>query len=248
MEYQAYFISDVHLKSKDDREAQILLRFLRHLHSDLKVTHLFLVGDIFDFWISDHPYFIQKFHPIVEELDRLVNRGVEINYFEGNHDLYLEKYWHGRLGVKVFRGPHHFDFGGYWVRVEHGDLIDPDDRGYLFLKRALNTSALRVFAEMAPEKLVSKIGERASRVSRRYTSTKKAVADDKVIEKIRRHAEQACAQIPFDLLVTGHVHVKDDYEFTCAGKTVRSVNLGVWAESPCAFMITPTKKEFVMLV
>ncbi len=48
-------------------------------------------------------------------------------------------------------------------------------------------------------------------------------------------------------LYPGHVHVRDDYEFEYAGRKVRSVNLGSWQASPCAFKITNTCQEFIEL-
>jgi UDP-2,3-diacylglucosamine hydrolase len=97
LSFRAYFVSDLHLKSKEERSAQIFVRFLKRLQDEQQLTHLFLLGDIFDFWVSDHSYFIEKFHPIVEEIDRITRRGIEVHYFEGNHDLHLERYWYRKL-------------------------------------------------------------------------------------------------------------------------------------------------------
>jgi UDP-2,3-diacylglucosamine hydrolase len=52
---------------------------------------------------------------------------------------------------------------------------------------------------------------------------------------------------PFDLIITGHVHVRDDHVFESGGRQVRSVNLGSWADGPCAFRITDTVQEFIQL-
>jgi UDP-2,3-diacylglucosamine hydrolase len=64
---------------------------------------------------------------------------------------------------------------------------------------------------------------------------------------VRRHAEKVVREDPFDLIITGHVHVRDDYEFEHAGRGVRSVNLGSWQDRPCAFKITNTCQEFIEL-
>src|SRR3954468_461239 len=118
---KAYFLSDLHLKSMQERNSQTLLRFLRSVHEEqlslnrkestvssndniLSVAHpfkhnsIFLVGDIFDLWIGKHKYFVNKFRPIVDALRECEAAGVEIHYFEGNHDLYLKQFWK-ELGI-----------------------------------------------------------------------------------------------------------------------------------------------------
>jgi UDP-2,3-diacylglucosamine hydrolase len=248
LSFRAYFVSDLHLKSKDERSAQIFVRFLRRLQEDDQLTHLFLLGDIFDFWISDHGYFIEKFHLIVEEIDRLSRSGIEVHYFEGNHDLHLERYWHRKLGVKVHNQAQYFMLGNKTLRLEHGDLINPDDRGYLFLKSMLNTSAVKVFADHMHESFVAKLGEYSSQMSRHYTSYNKFISEEKQKELHRAHARRAYSEKPFDLIISGHIHVRDDESFLVDDKSVRAVNLGTWLKQPCAFILTDTSSEFQTLV
>lgn len=248
MEPLAYFVSDIHLKEKDEVNAQVFIRFLRNLREEGKVTHLFLVGDIFDLWVGPHGYFIEKFHPVVEEIDRLVQKRVEVHYFEGNHDLHLQKYWEDKLGVKVHCEPQMFDIAGIRIRVEHGDLIDPEDRGYRFLKWTLNTPAMKILAHKMPERIVSLIGENASQASRHYTTYTKTITAQDVIQKIRQHAYRVVPKDPFDLMVTGHLHIRDDYTFRHGDREVRSVNLGTWLAEPCAFTVSEKKQEFIKLV
>jgi UDP-2,3-diacylglucosamine hydrolase len=244
---EAYFLSDIHLKNLDQPEAQVLLGFLEDLGPRIQATHLFLVGDIFDFWLGGHEYFIRKFSPIVERLRRVVANGLEVHYFEGNHDLYLQDFWQDELGIRVHGRARLFLLGDLKVRVEHGDQLDPSDRGYRFLRWLLRTPLVAYIASRLPGSLLARIGRIASRTSRRYTSQHKTISNERARETVRTHAEKVIHEYPFDLIITGHVHVRDDYEFEHAGRRVRSVNLGSWWDSPCAFRITGTHQQFVEL-
>ena len=244
---EAYFLSDVHLRQLDQPEAQILLGFLEALGPRIQATHLFLMGDIFDLWLGGHEYFIQKFSPIVDRLRRVVANGVEVHYFEGNHDLYLRDYWQEQVGMRVHGRARLFLLGDLKVRVEHGDQLDPADRGYRFLRWLLRTPLIAYTGSRLPGGLLAQIGRAASRTSRRYTSQHKTISEERARETVRRHAEKVVHEYPFDLIITGHVHVRDDYEFEYAGRTVRSVNLGSWWDSPCAFKITYACQQFVEL-
>lgn len=247
---RAYFVSDIHLKSSGEPKAVVLLKFLESLRvatGEERATHLFLVGDIFDLWVGDHEYFHERFRPIVEKVVELANTGVEVHYFEGNHDLHLTKFWQNKLGVKVHADRAFFNLAGKRVRIEHGDLINPDDKGYLFLRWLLRTPVVTSLALHLPDRAVSAIGSRASDSSRKYTSTAKALPIDRIREAVRLHAKRAFAEQPFDLLISGHVHVADDFTFEEKGREVRSINLGSWYDLAKTFVLTDSRAEFVDL-
>lgn len=233
----AYFVSDLHLTAADDARARLFLRFLAEIEARGDTTHLVLLGDIFDLWLGGHDYFVSRFGRIVEALERIAERGVELHYFEGNHDLHLRPFWQDELGARVHTDPVYLDIGGKRLRLEHGDQMDPDDRGYRFLRWFLRTPPMRWIILNLPGRLVGRIGERASRHSRQYTSHSKTISRERAIAKIRRHAALAHAREPFDLIVSGHVHVRDDTTIESANGRARSINLGTWLDAPCYLLL-----------
>lgn len=241
---QAWFVSDIHINDMHDEKAKTLLAFLHSLKTERPCTHLFLVGDIFDLWIGDHQYFVKRFQPLINQIQRLVNEGVEVHYFEGNHDLYLKGFWENKMGVHVHAEAEYFDLGGKIFRVEHGDQTDPEDRGYLFLRWFLRTPIMRLVAWVLPGFVVQKIGERASAKSRNYTSHVKRIDADTAIKKLRVHAEKAYQEHEFEYLVFGHVHVRDDYKH----EKFRALNLGTWLETPIALNYSDRGVQFVDLI
>ncbi len=230
----AYLVSDIHIVTPTCPRAVAFLRFLGSL-SGTDASHLVLLGDIFDLWVADHRYFIERYRDIIDEIRRLRNEGVEIHYFEGNHDLHLRYFWAEQLGLTVHGEASFIELGNPTVRLEHGDQMDPDDKGYLFLRRFLRNGVIRFLVRNLPGRLIAGIGERASEKSRHYTSTAKSINDSDAIAKIRTHAEKVFAERPFDLIVSGHVHVRDDWQPETG--EFRSVNLGSWLDKPCYFRI-----------
>lgn len=249
----AFFLSDIHLKDPNEPNAQVLQHFFERLliektelNSEAKSsmgpaisTYLFLVGDIFDLWIGDHNYFAEKFKELVDSIRALVQAGVEVHYFEGNHDIHLKKFWEDKAGVKVHSNGHLFKLNEFSVLIEHGDRINPNDKGYLFLRWFLRTKPMKYLAENLPERVVAKMGESASRVSRAYTSENgaKALSDQTVVSLIRTYAEKRSQELYFDLFVTGHVHVFDDFKFIKKDRKVHSINLGSWFDKKRALVL-----------
>ena len=244
---RAIFLSDLHITAPDDPRGRMLLDLLRSWSGTDQLTHLFLLGDIFDMWLADHRYFIDRYREIIGELTRLHTAGVEIHYFEGNHDLHLRKYWARELGFQVHEGPLTTGFQGRVLRLEHGDQMDPDDRGYLFLRWLLRTPVMRFVIHHLPGKLAANIGESASSRSRTYTSETKTISAENAVEKIRTHAAGMHETEPFDLLIAGHVHVRDDHSGTSRNGGFRAVNLGTWLDQPAYFLLDDEVAAFVEL-
>lgn len=243
----AVLVSDIHIASPDGERCLRFIDFLAALERDPDVSELYLLGDIFDLWVADHDYFIKRYAAVIERLRALRQRGVRIVYFEGNHDLYLRHFWERKLGFAVHEGPAYLPIQGRTVRLEHGDEMNPDDKSYLFLRWFLRTPPIHFLCRRLPGWLIAKIGDRASAASRQYSSNNGEFCSSKVIEMIRTHATNVFRERPFDMIVSGHVHTRDDCELDVEGRRLRSVNLGTWLDAPCAFRIDESGGRFVEL-
>ncbi|MBF0099590.1 MAG: UDP-2,3-diacylglucosamine diphosphatase [Desulfobacterales bacterium] len=243
--YNAYFISDIHLKSPDELKAKLFLDFLKKIPQPYPATHLFLLGDIFDLWISNHEFFIHRFDAIVHELSRLVQQGISVHYVEGNHDLYLRDYFENCCHIHVYESPEIIRFGHRMIRIEHGDQIDRKDHGYCFLRWLLRTRCLNYVARHLPGHLVAYIGTRASQVSRSYNKQLSESSYQEFRLKIRQHALDQIQQQQFDFIISGHFHVQDIYAFQYGKQRIVSINLGSWDNCPQAFRLTEYNESFM---
>lgn len=238
---------------------QKFLKFLFELERQSQKTsespfYLFLMGDIFDLWISDHEYFIHAFKPIIEQLKVLQLKSFEIHYFEGNHDLYLKEFWQDQMQFIVHTDPTYFQFGSTKLRLEHGDQMNPKDYGYRFLRFFLRSFFMKWFARHLPESWIHWIGTRASQASRDYTSNSKQLAAQSIqkyiAEYIVKESAKLDAQDSFDVFVAGHVHILDDQNvavLTADGvkKSVRAFNLGAWFDQAHVLVLSDQKTQLV---
>ena len=231
---RAKFVSDIHINGPEDPRLEKFESVLRSSLTD-GTSHLFLVGDIFDLWVGSHSFFRERYLAVVELIQQLRRQNVEVNYFEGNHDLHIQKLWSIELKCRVFTEPSYFDLGGLRIRVEHGDQMNPEDTGYLFLRGILRTGFVKWLADTLPGSVIQSIGDKMSRSSRKWTSSPLKARDEAAIKNmIRNHARRVRKnEAPFDLLISGHVHVRDDFNWKdeVTGNEVSSVNLGWWAPS-----------------
>ena len=243
----AVLVSDIHIASPDGERCLRFIDFLAALERDPDVSELYLLGDIFDLWVADHDFFIRRYAAVIERLRALRQRGVHIAYFEGNHDLYLRHFWERELGFAVYEGPAYLAIGDRTVRLEHGDEMNPDDKSYLFLRWFLRTPPIHFLCRRLPGWLIVRIGDRASAASRQYSSNNNKSCSSEVIDMIRIHAKKVFRERPFDMIISGHVHKRDDCELDVDGRRFRSVNLGTWFDTPCALRIDDHEARFVEL-
>ncbi len=242
---RAYFLSDIHIRDVEESNSKKLLLFLYALSNQShQVSHLFLVGDIFDLWIHRHEYFVAKFLKIVNAINVVVKKGIKVHYFEGNHDFHLKQFWQQEVGVKVHDGPAFFSIGNYKIRVEHGDFMNPDDKSYLFLRAFLRSKPVSFILKNMPGSFLQWMGERASGVSRYYNSSPDRFSEESIRQFMHDYAKKMVGENFFDYLITGHTHVRDVYEFNEREKKVYSINLGSWFKAQKALILDESGHRF----
>ncbi len=228
---EAWFISDIHLKTAEERNGKILLRFMRSLlQSNPAVIHLFMLGDIFDLWVGGHSYFADKFSDIMQALKDLKSAGARITFIEGNHDVHVERYFEKKIGVEVHVEAQYYDIDGTVVRCEHGDLINLEDEKYLKYRSIIRNPWIKPLGNIIPGFVWDYVGNLASKKSREKSGHYRVMNEDRLVTMVRNHIPIAYREKPFDLIVSGHMHVFDDHVVEIEGHKVRSVNLGSWFE------------------
>lgn len=237
----SWFISDLHIKDVNDRQSNILLNFLKTLEVEPTAHQLFLVGDIFDFWLSGGSAFEKAFAPIVDQLKSLREAGLKIYYFEGNHDFHVDVFWSKKLGIPVYEDEAVFQVAQYKVRIEHGDFINPEDKAYHRYRATVRKPWMELLAHAVPSQLWKPVGEYLSSKSRRKSSSYGRDNADQIRQMIRDYAKKTHRTDDFDVLVTGHMHIEDDYTFKTNTGTARSVNLGTWLDKPKVLRIDQTQ-------
>ena len=240
-----WFISDLHITDINERNGNLLLRFFFFLNENPSAHSIYFLGDIFDFWLSDGWAFQKHYKQLIDEIRRFKAGGGKLIYFEGNHDFHIDRFWTKYLGIPVIENEAFFTIDGLKVRCEHGDYINPDDHGYIAYRERVRKPWMEWLAHYIPSFIWKPVGERASQNSRKKTGHYAAKNSEKLKAMIQAYAMKVYNAEPFDIIVTGHMHVFDDYTFTIDSKNVRSVNLGTWLVQPIALVIDQGRIEVV---
>lgn len=220
---RAIFIADAHLMFPEDANYRLLLRFLGELEGELDT--LYIMGDLFDFWLGfpSHPF--TQYDAVLDALERLVRHGCRLVYFEGNHDFHLGAIFSQRLKAEIHTGPAIECVQGKRLYLCHGDQINSEDRLYrllrFLLRRRLVAAAVRHF----PPAWAETIRKRLQKRSQAGYGAKTARWDYRqiLLDFARTLQKQEC-----DGLVTGHFHLS--LRENVPGSSFAVLSLGDWME------------------
>jgi UDP-2,3-diacylglucosamine hydrolase len=134
---KVYFASDFHLGATNPESSLkrelLIVDWLEYIKKDAK--HLFLIGDIFDFWFEYGPVIPKGFERFKAKLLELKGLGIDIQFFTGNHDMWMFQYFPEEFGIPIHRKPIEIIINDKRILVGHGDGLGPGDHFYKFLKK-----------------------------------------------------------------------------------------------------------------
>jgi UDP-2,3-diacylglucosamine hydrolase len=222
-----YFASDFHLgvpvgKSSFEREKRII-DWLDHIRQD--AFEIYLVGDIFDFWFEYKHAIPKGFVRIQGKIAELVDSGIPVYFFTGNHDMWMFDYFEKELGVKIYREPIHRTYNGKKFLIGHGDGLGPGDRGYKFIKK--------VFAAKWSQWMFARLHPNFGIALANYFSRKSRIAtgdsDSKFLGEDNEWLVQYCKEQeginPQDYYIFGHRHLPMTIHIN---ERAVYINLGEW--------------------
>lgn len=235
-----YFVSDVHLGltvgSSSDRERRFA-DFLKSL--PLQTKAVYLLGDIFDFWFEYRFVVPKGFVRTLGALADLADRGVEVYFFKGNHDMWTFGYLEQEIGLKLLHQPHLIEIGGKRFCIGHGDGFDKTDKGYQFLKAIFSCRILQRLLSFVHPGATFSVAHRWSKHNRltKGTTYKFKGAE----EPLYRYAEDFEKQNKVDYFVFGHLHTPGNIK-TSGG--AEFYILGEWIHG-CEYLVFDTQSGFM---
>lgn len=195
------------------------------MKEDMKA--LYLVGDVFDFWFDYKKVVPRGFIRILGKLAELKDRGVEIFYFTGNHDLWMFDYLKKELDIPIYHEPIEVVLQNKNFIIGHGDGLGPGDHGYKRLKKLFSSPvAQTMFRWIHPDLGIGLADYFSSKSREAQDAIQQFLGPDK--EWLIQYAEKKLLEKSIDYFVFGHRHLPIDY--TLKNGSSRYINLGDWLQ------------------
>ncbi len=196
-----YFISDAHLSLGCDPNERLLAKFLNKIKDE--VSHLYIIGDLFDFWFEYRYAIPAAYLKTISALLNLTESGIKVVYLPGNHDFWMGDYLERQTGIILADEHLDIEHQGKKIHLTHGDGLAYGDNGYRILKKIFRFKLNIWLYKLLPVDLAYKLALKTSGASREYTSAK-----DKDLKGYHDYAE-AKIKAGFDAVVMGHTHVPE---------------------------------------
>lgn len=224
------FIADAHLRAPEDRNYRTLIRFLDTLPADTDT--LYLLGDIFEFWIGNPRPVYGHYREIIDCLKRVRGRGVRIVYFEGNHDFHLGGFFKEQLQAEVYTGSAVLEIGGRRFCLCHGDQVNRADYRYRAFRFVLRTPLVKALVPVFSRRLADRAAATLSqRSSKQHASRKKRWDYRVILDTFARERFAAGCEV----VITGHYHlpiIKGEQQrlFVSLGDWITQYSYAQWVD------------------
>ena len=200
-----FFVADVHLGLKVGDPAEREARFLRFLSEidPARTRALYLLGDIWDFWYEYRDVIPHEGIRVVHALMSLMDAGVEVHFFPGNHDIWCYSFFE-RIGIRKRQQPCFETLGGRQFCLGHGDELGKKRPGLLY--RLFHSRVVQVlFSTLHPwiaYRFALAWSDNNRRKRKQYVFSEDA--------PLYRFVTQTAAERPVDFFIFGHYHVDVD--------------------------------------
>lgn len=229
------FISDLHLTMGRPR---MLLQFYEFLETQAAhADALYILGDLFEYWIGDDAAEATGNEPIVVALGDLAQSDVAVYFIPGNRDFLVGEEFAQRTQCQVLHDPTVIELYGQRTLIMHGDSLCTDDVKHQAFRAMVDCpSWQRVFLSK-PIKQRLAMAKEARFVSEQH---KTAAAMD-IMDVNEKAVERAMLEYDVDLLIHGHTHRPAVHEFIIDGVARQRIVLGDWYEQQSVLSITPER-------
>ena len=232
-----YFISDAHLGSKALLHRRAKERRLVHFLDEIKesASAIYMMGDMFDFWY-EFKYVVPKgYTRFLGKLAELTDRGIEIHFFTGNHDVWCFDYLQSECGVIVHTEPMTTEILGNIFYLAHGDGMGDPSRSFRFLRRIFRNRFCQLCFSMLPTRWSMKWGiEWARRSMDRHIQEGIPQYRGEDNEYLVIYAKNHLKLYPsINYFVFGHRHIELDLMLS---RESRLLFLGDWISS-CSYAV-----------
>ena len=231
-----YFISDIHLDSNNKEVTNKFINFILEKSSDMK--ELYILGDLFEFWIDDK-YDINQNNIIISTLNNISKNGTKVFLTHGNRDFLIGKKFTKITNIKILPENYILNLGNTRVLITHGDLLCTDDIDYQkFRKFIRNKITLKIF-NLLNNNIKTKVASYLRSKSRKITSQK----PDNIMDVNYDTVLSFYKKFKTNIIIHGHTHRKNIHKTKNGGENYIRYVLGDWHNAPSYIVYKNNKIE-----
>lgn len=216
------FISDLHLCSARPQSNRSFFAFLEREARSARA--LYILGDLFEYWVGDDDLGDPFNATVVAALARLVAGGVPTYLMHGNRDFVIGEAFARASGVTLLPDPSLLNLDGQAVLLMHGDTLCTLDLEYQAFRREARSQT------WINDLLRQPLAERKAAVEalRRKSEQEKRSKPADIMDVAPAEVEAALRRYGYPRLIHGHTHRPARHVHTVDGHTCERWVLADW--------------------
>ena len=222
---QTLFVSDLHLDQKRPHIIAAFCNFLDKLKDNSGTDALYILGDLFEYWIGDDDPAI-GLESVIDSIRQLRKASIPVYFIHGNRDFLIGKGFAKQTHCNILQEETVIDLYGTPTLIMHGDTLCTDDIAYQKYRAKARNPFIQKPLLMLSVKQRLKIAERLRNKSKSATQEK----TEEIMDVNQQTVEQVMQKHNVRCLIHGHTHRPAEHKFTLNGTTYKRFVLGDWYE------------------
>jgi UDP-2,3-diacylglucosamine hydrolase len=217
-----YIISDLHLTPE---RPQISEAFFKFLANDApSAERLYILGDLFEFWIGDDAGSLLGADPILDAM-KAISQTVDCYFIAGNRDFLVRDTFTQRTGFKILSDESVIDLYGTKTLLLHGDSLCTDDIAHQQFRTQMMTNS-----EFCDGFLQLSIADRIEQAkqARLQSNQHKSEISTGIMDVTQAAVIASFAQHSVWQMIHGHTHRQNTHQYDIAGNLATRYVLGDW--------------------
>jgi UDP-2,3-diacylglucosamine hydrolase len=219
------FISDLHLNSSYPRVTELFTQFAHDIAP--KAESLYILGDLFEYWIGDDDLADPFNHSIAQTLSEISGSGVKLYFMHGNRDFLLGEKFAAMCGGKLLSDPLLIDLYDIKTLLTHGDALCTDDIEYQNFRKQVRDPTFQKHFLSKP------LSERRATVEkmRLQSEQSKKIKSMDIMDVTESAVHDLLRQNNYPRLIHGHTHRPALHQHLVDGKNCERYVLKDWNET-----------------
>ncbi|MEE9446779.1 MAG: UDP-2,3-diacylglucosamine diphosphatase [Arenicellales bacterium] len=218
------FISDLHISAKRPSSIMLFTDFMDK--SGALLESVYILGDLFDFWIGDDGSQALGYSLVEQALKKATDGGTKVYFIAGNRDFLVGTDFAERTGVQLLDDMTILEIDDQRIMIAHGDRVCIDDTDYMQARATFTDPAWQadILSKSIEER--KEIAEQLRALSEETKSGKPKDIMDVNKDEVKRVLEDN----NIDILIHGHTHRPYVHSIELSGRTARRYVLGEWLD------------------
>ena len=235
---KTFFIADLHLNETRPDLTALFVDFMQNLAP--QAERLYILGDLFDFWIGDDEDspLIQL---VIEQIKQISQKGIRCYFICGNRDFLIGQKFAQSCGLELLDDYEVVDLYGEPTLICHGDTLCIDDVKYQSYRKKVHQKWRQWLFLHLPLKLRLKI---ANKIRAKSRADKQYKAED-IMDVNTEFCYQIMQKFNVKRLIHGHTHRENVHQIDLEQVKAERIVLGDWGKTSSILQVSSQGYEFI---